>query len=520
MAEHDPIETSIDENTNPVTVEVTVEPASVDTNASTSIEDEVRQLLPPDPPAMNVLMAKPVFIPKPEGSVVEPWNSLPLIGSDIDSINASSDHYRNMDQGRTRELHRWVGTVQGGQDHMLNSNAFAGALRRPDAEWRQSVLCEGEELKGGIPRFGDSNNDGGRLTGANAMMKVRGLLKMGTVARIPLWSSGLWVNFRAPSELDLLELQQRVAKEKINLGRMTNGLVFSNTSVYLTSYLVNFALEHVYEATYRQASPAELKDLILSNDYPQLLWGLLCAIYPNGYLYRMPCMNDPTRCNHVVEDTLDINKMSFPNNRVFSSDQRKHMQNRSGKFTDDQLRQYRKEHRYTERFGTVELTKQLRMVLKVPTLSESERSGFAWVDNIIERTDRTFNDKLIGEERNRYISEQGVATGLRQYAAWIDKLILLDANGHSEGVIDQIEDIEDTISVLTSNEEVYESFFNHIGEFIENTTISVIGVPRIQCPVCQQPMAPEHKQHPHLVAVDVPSVFFTLVDQRMRKILQ
>lgn len=516
MSEQDPIENQPPaESITPPQAEsipVNVEPETT--------EEQGRQLLPSDPPAPNVYMAKPVFVPKAAGAVVESWNSLALIGSDIESINASADQYRNMDQGRSHKLHRWVGAVSGGQNHMLNNNAFATALRNPNSDWRQSVLCEGEELKGGVPKFGENSNDGGRLTGANAMMKVRGLLKMGTLSRIPLWSSGLWVGFRAPAELDFLELQRRVAQEKISLGRMTNGMVFSNTSVYLTSYLVNFALEHVYEATYRQASPAELKDLILTNDYPQLLWGLLCAIYPSGYLYRMPCMNDPSRCNHVVEDLVEINKMSFPNNRVFTHDQRKHMQNRTGKFTDDELQRYRKEHRYTERYGTVDLTKELRIVLKVPSLSESERSGFAWVDGIVERTERAFSNTLIGEERNRYISEQGVATGLRQYAAWIDKLILLDSDGNAENVIDQIEDIEDTIAVLTASEDVYEAFFKAVGTFIENTTISVIGVPRINCPNCQQPMAPEHQQHPHLVAVDVPSVFFTLVDQRIQRLLQ
>lgn len=497
--------------TTPVSVTTDIDDEHMDSNTHSALR-------PADAPAENVEMVKPVYSPKTKDEVADETNSLPLIGNSIDEINKNADHYRNMDAGRSREMGRWLITVQGGQQHMQTGDALGAALLRPSALWRQSVTAEGQQLGAGLPGFGEKK-EGGRLSGPQAMMKMRGLLNMGTVARVPLWGTGIWVNFRAPSEMDLLELQRKISQEKIELGRLTNGLIFSNTSVYMMSYLSNFALSHVYEATYRQVEQHELKRIILQTDYQQLIWGLLCTIYPNGYLYRMPCLHDPTKCKHVIEEKLNVNKICWVDDRILTKEQRKHMVNRVNAFSDEEIKRYQEAHDYTNKHGIVDLTPRLRMVLKVPTLAEAERSGFDWIDGIVSRTDKAFGGTLSDKERNLYISQQGVVSGLRQYGAWIDKILLLDENGHSENVVDDEASIEDAISVLTGNEEVYAAFFKAIGDFIDNTAVSVIAVPRIHCPMCQQPVAPENEKHPHLVALDTPATFFTLLDQRLMRIL-
>ncbi len=465
----------------------------------------------------NTTMEKPFRRPLPEGAKVELHNSIAIIGADIEELNKLSETYRNLDVGRSKEALNWMASIQGGQSALMNGNAFLDTVSRPEADFRQSVSGEGGiRLAAGRPNFGESTETGGRLTGVQAMMKIKGLLGLGTIARVPLWHSGLWVSFKAPSEAELLELDRRIANEKIILGRATNGMIFSNTSVYLNSYLMNFALANVYEATYRQVPPMELKERILITDLPQLIWGLLCTIYPNGYQYRQPCVNDPSTCTHVVEELLDLTKLSWTNDRAFTAEQRKHMSRRTAKFTDEEIKAYQSAFGFNDKYGTVKIHDKITMVLQVPTLAEYERRGFEWVDGIVERVDKAFGGQLLDAERNRYIIEQGHATALRQYGQWVKMLVIEDG----QGVVDDPATIEEIISDFTSHPEVYKNFFDAIEKFINNTTVSLIALPKFKCPKCEAPMTNEETLHPYLVPLDISSIFFTLLDQRVHQMLQ
>lgn len=462
----------------------------------------------------NVEMTKPVFDKLSKPGPVDIHESVAVIGADHVELAAHAETYRNLDIGRGDPALRWLASVKQGEEHMSRDDAFNSTVRREGAMFRQSIHGEdGEQLAAGRPQFGEPS--GGKLVGPQAVMKIKGLLGMGTVARVPLWHSGLWLNFKAPSETDLLELERRIANEKITLGRMTNGGIFSNVSVYLNSFLMNFCLAHVYEATYKQVPALELKKLIRATDLPQMLWGLLCTIYPSGYAYRQPCVNDPTKCLHVVEETLNLNKISWTDDRALTDSQRKHMTQRTAKFTDEQIQKYQDEHRFNERFGSVELHPGLKMILRVPSLEELEQGGFAWVDSVVERADAAFRGDVVGEERNRMITEMGMSTALRQYGQWVHKLVLDDG----ETIIEDRSTIDDTLSTLTAHGDVYEKFFSGIEQFINNSTITVIGVPKINCPKCDKPMTNDEKRHPHLIALDITNIFFTLLDQRVVKLL-
>lgn len=464
-------------------------------------------------------LSKPVTEPLPkamQGVKYTRDNALALIGAEISELNAIADTYKQLGLGRSESTIDWLQSVDSASGHLIRKSSYTDALYRDGSLWKQAMTGPGGELLGaGKPGFAEGVEPGGRLVGPQAMMRVQGLLGMGTIARIPLWHSGLWVSFKAPTESDLLQLDRLIANEKITLGRVSNGKVFANTSVFTNSALVNFALQHVYETTYKQVPIDELKTKILITDIPQLLWGLLTTIYPNGYPYKQPCITDPSVCTHVVEELLDIKKLSWCDDRRLNHWQREFMTQRTKKWTDAELTRYREEHDYTSKFGTVELHEGMNMLLKVPTIAEYEESGFAWVNAIVEQVDTTFGGQLRGEERNRYITEQGTATALRQYAHWVDKLIMTDGSG----VVDDSATIADLLGVLTSHEQASIAFFKGVETFINNTTISLIGFPKFDCPACGKEQTSEERKHPHLIVLDVGNVFFTLQGQRLEKIL-
>ena len=82
------------------------------------------------------------------------------------------------------------------------------------------------------------------------------------------------------------------------------------------------------------------------------------------------------------------------------------------------------------------------------------------------------------------------------------------------------QEADDVIATLTSDEGSYKAFFDSIHDYINETTISVIAIPRYSCPNCGEPMSPEQKKHPHLMPIDPTNVFFTVLGQRIIKSLR
>lgn len=438
---------------------------------------------------------------------------LSLMQVDIDELNAYADNYPNLSVLDTEAGLAWMQRTQEAQQYLMRGNALLGSLIRDTALWRQTVTSGAEQLRAGRPKFGEAG-EGNKLVGEAALMKIQALTGLGAVIRVPLWHTGIWVCLKAPTEAALLELDRRIGAEKILLGRQSNGMLFAGTSVYFTSYLVNFALAHMYDATVKYVKPEDLKSIIKVTDIPSLLWGLLCTIYPNGYPFRQPCVVDPTVCTHTVEELLDVGKLSWTDERALSEWQRRQMVRKLSKFPPEELKRYEEEHSFNKH-ATVELHPGLSMELKVPTIAEYEEAGYAWVDSIVQQVDQAFGGTLKGEERNDFIMERGQMTALRQYAHWIQRLVL---NGTE--IVDDPTTIGEVISSLTSDQTIFANFFNGVGNFINNSTISLIAIPKYDCPACGKPQPEEVVKHPHLIALDVAQVFFTLLDRRVRKVLE
>jgi hypothetical protein len=474
----------------------------------------------------RVNLTRTVFEKLKKGEEFNPAEALSLLDVDIEEFNALVDTYPNQNFAASEHGQRWFSIIEQAQSYLLRSRALAGSLARENSLWQQVIAHGNEKLAAGKPKFGEKH-EGGLLTGEAAMMRMQGLLGLGTVVRIPLYHSGLWLSIKAPGDNAFLELEQKIANEKLTLGRQSNGLIFSNTSVYTTMYLLDFILDHVYEASFKYDEVGKLKSIIDITDIPTVLWGMLCATYPSGYQYQKSCVVDPTKCQHIVEELLNLGKLSWTDERRLSTKQRVHMARRGAKFTTQELAAYRAEHDFVE-FSEVELSPHLIVQFRVPTIAEYQQSGYNWIESIVRQADKVFAGHLSGNDRDQYIIQQGQVTALRQYAHWVDKIIMVDPEEERDGdhpygpsartVVDR-STLEDLIAQMAGNDGVFKNFFEGVGRYIDNTTISLIALPKYRCPKCGGEMPDEERKHPHLIPLDMTSLFFTLIDQRISKVL-
>lgn len=413
--------------------------------------------------------------------------------------------------GGREDLIRWQESIREVDRHYPDVDVTP--FNKPGGHWRQAVENEGEELTAGRPRL---NQSAGKVTGESALLRVRAAVGLGTITNVPLWHSGMWLKLKAPSESTLLELERRIARDKTILGRATMGVAFSNVSVYTQSHLTDMIFNHVYDGSTKELTVAALKERILITDIPQLIWGMACTIWPNGYRLVRPCVKDPSVCTHTDEAHINLSKISWVNNRMISKVQRNLMSDRDGKFTDEQLSSYRKEHSAPQS-RLIKVNDGLSLRLQVPTIADYEHCGFRWIDEIERMTDEAFGQRLRGEERERYILQQSAMTNLRRYSHWVKEVVFSE-----DSVTEDRESVDEALDSLSGETRIANAIIEKIEDFMRDCVINAIGIPSYDCPKCGNP--PDEDDLPRhlseIIQLEVNEVFFTLHYMRVLGILE
>lgn len=435
--------------------------------------------------------------------------ALGSLNATVDQLNELLDHYgidlADPNQVLSPKLQAVKLKILGFKGaHQINY--FRDTLARPEAQWKQSVDHEGAQLRASKVKLRASDDP---------VLRIRNELGMGGLVQIPLWHSGIWLTLRTPSDKSLLELERRISADKIDFGRRSNGLVFSNTEVYATSHVVDFALEHMHTSTVDKASIDTLKELIRVTDVPQMAWGILLAVYPKGYPLSQPCVADPENCDHVVNQLINIGRISWTDTTKLTDRQKKHMANRVARYTPEKIKEYQDDFVFGT-VSTVKLNENIHIKLGVPSLIKAQETGYAWVDGITTSTQQAFSLKLKENERIEYIREQALLTGLRQYSHWIESVVRGGDSVEEEPITDS-EVLDEIIDVICANEELTKTVYKTIQSYIDGSTISLIALPRYKCPACQKEPDEQYLKHPHLIPLDVIYVFFILRVQKLAR---
>lgn len=467
----------------------------------------------------NVTQTRPVTKPldKTKG---EPADYLGVLSYTAKELNKVVGGIERRLRDYSDDLGPWVEAITEGEDLLVTGGALEASLDREDSDWGQRVEYEGQGLAAGKPRFGGG---GGKLTGERAVLKVSSMLGLGELIQIPLWHSGIWLSLKTPSHGALLELQRRIAAEKVALGRQTNGLLYSNNSVYIVSHLVNFIIQHVYDSNLKDQSADNLKRHIRCPDIPIMAWGIANTIWTNGWPLRHPCVASPEECTHVEEALLDIGKLCWTDSQSLTESQKKHMVRRGDKFDNAAIEAYQEEFIDSNEYAVHRVSRggddqEIRMVFKTPSIRDYEQSGFDWVDGMVRLTDEAFDVPLRGEERQNYIQQQALLTLMHQYSHWVKKLVITSPDEDEETIEDR-STLDGILASLSKDQDLVDEYLESVGKYIDQITVSLIALPRFNCPVCERDQGTDAGPHPHLIPQDPVRLFFTLRDRQLYKAL-
>ncbi|MND13049.1 hypothetical protein D3C76_540710 [compost metagenome] len=394
--------------------------------------------------------------------------------------------------------------------------------RSLSAMW-QDTYFDGIDKEGdwhGTVLHNETRLGAGKVKPANMkdpIMAIRATFGQGSMVQVPLWNTGLWITFRAPTIQALLDFEQKVRIEKMNLGRSSNGMVFSSVEVYTVETYMKFALEHVVSVNYvfeTGDTVEELLSVIKSRDYQQVLWGLACAMYPDGYPLRQPCVADPDKCKHVDEVLINFARMGFVDRSKISANQALKMASRNTKRDRKWLEEYQAEFTFFEK--RVPLGNGLTAVLRVSTLADQIDSGHIWVDGISKATNDAFGARLSEMDRVRHIMRSGALTNLRQYSHWVAHFEHVVDTDQAPVIHDDVVNKDRILEMLSEDPQVGDKFNETILDWIKKSTVSFVALPKVKCPSCQKD--PEDQTHPHLIPIDIGYVFFTLAALKISQV--
>lgn len=438
----------------------------------------------------------------------------------------------NMDYSGNEKIVEWANVLNEGNDNLTSFGQFESTVNDENAEFSQGVDYKGKNLN--ITEL-KTNFSGNNLSGEKALIAFNKAMGYGDLVQTPLWSSGFWVTLKTPTEAEMIRLNTEISEDKIHQGRATKGLVFTNRMSYTLERLTRFAIDHIFDTTLdaRVLETKDIRELIKVQDYPFLIWGLLCSMYPRGFQYSRSCISDPDKCNYVLQEVLNIKNLAWVNYRALDESHMAHMSNRMPKTKNlDSILNYQNtlSHNSDKTISVIgeEDASSIKITFKTPSLSEYISSGEEWLNSIIQVVDELMAkgpepikgkssaeiaEKII-QEKNKLIDRYAQASSLRQLSHWIKNIEF------QENTVDDKDTINNILSLISQDDDKRTKIIEELSKYIDETTIGVIGIPNYNCPKCKVPQqeVDDKNVFGNIIPLDVTVIFFDQFVQRMVKV--
>ena len=436
-------------------------------------------------------------------------NELKKLSETIPELGISNDE----------SIDNYIRTVQDGKALHFDDDLYNDLADREDVDFQQMIEHAGKRI--GIGKAGSVKSSDGVLSGEKALIKATEALGLGTMVRIPLYRSGIWITLKAPSDDKLSEMERRISQNKVNLGRDTYGNIFSNSMVYTVKEVIDLILSQVYQVNVKVNTNRKLLSLIRVTDLHMLVQGFLCSIYPKGYDYSQACTSDVASCNHLEHGRINLTKMIWTDRSMMDDKQLDFMVNPSKHHTVAEVEEYQSSFSVAKR-NYVQIS-DIKIFFREPSLEEFIDTGYEWIDSIVKSAERVFSTDTNQASRNNYIYEQAVVRQLGKWAHWVGEIEILDDDDLSDGESLFIKDrnsINKTITnTLSSMTDERNKFTKAVLDFISDSTITVVGIPRYTCPSCgKEPTV--HDKYKEIIPINPITVFFMLLDQKLSMIAE
>jgi hypothetical protein len=441
------------------------------------------------------------------GSEYEARNiNLPATDTETTLKNLNSTINMNLKENKVTT--QWAYTLSRGYNHNTIDGRFTNSLLK--GSWGQGVESSTGTITGAKSIGKAITNQ--KLEGKDAVMRMLSHIGGNSNYNNVLWKSGIWFELDPISDSEILKLYRDLTKDTIELGRFTHGSVFSNTSVYTAERVIKFIFTKLGTHNYR--GDKDLGDVLYLSDLPIFINSLISTIYPHGYDYNRSCAANPKSCHEVVSGKVDSSKAEWINREHLGDYNVKALAKGRKSVCNDATTTLYHDSLQCDNRRTVDIETisgaMINVTFKDPTFNEYITSGRLWLETIVDSFEEGLEEDKI-EDRNNIISDMAKATALRQYAHFVESL------SYGEGNITDDEDaINDILDILSGDTDFKTTFINEVNDFIDDTTIGIIGIPTYECAKC----GGDQTEISEILPIDQLMLFFNLCTIRVQTIRQ
>lgn len=433
---------------------------------------------------------------------------LPDSASAINDVLEDSARMSELDVVE-KSLSWYQGLLKGFEAHPRHG-IFEDALSDPNADWKNALRFGDMNINIGRPNFKNKGRGDSQMSSERLVLSVRSRLGLGAPMQTPMVGSGFYVTHKPLEDADIISLWREVLTETVRLGRVTHGLIFSNNQGLAARAVVRSFVAGIVETTVSDLNGDDIYDHLSINDLPAICQSMATSIYPNGFpITRSVFTQDTNAPKEEISQMIDIRKALFMNGKLFNDDQLAHMTKRIGRpMTLKMVKEYR-EHFKVHQNTIVDIGDGVKLHLHTPSLREYFDSCEKWVTEITGTVQAALGASPAEDARLRYISQLASSTRLRQYAHYV-KAIEEDGELYSTR-----ENVDKTLSSLSSSPEASKKMYKAISEYINSTQVSIVATTS----VTEYEDELSGLKWPRLIPIDALSVFFQLVEQKLRGIV-
>jgi hypothetical protein len=387
--------------------------------------------------------------------------------------------------------------------------AMYGSIKeRKDAQWTQTVKFEDKRIAPSVNAIKEGSSSLDVIASAAGIHHGRSRI-------VPLYNTGIWVELSSPTPNEWVLLKERISQEKLDMALRTSGVSLSNNDVYQRAAITNFLLEHVVWTTAPNKDLNYLKSIIQVTDYIPLTAYMAGLVYPTGYDYMYQCKANPYKCTHVENKVMDILRTVWNDFSMLSERQLRLLSSRKVLRHED-IMDYQSDFD-TKVSPVLSINDNLQIRFRIPSLSDAEDEGMAWITDMQTRTNEAFGRRLDGDQRNDFLRRMAIADRLVTYAHFIESIV--GRQGEHEAVEVDRERISDILRALGQEEDIANKISEFRRTFVFNRQVSICGTVKEPCSACGAHPPKEEYSHADLITLDPVYLFTTLLDRRVEELL-
>ncbi len=433
---------------------------------------------------------------------------IPILSDNASRIDADMDATKMGTVDVSDESVSWYQTLMTGFRSHPAKGIFEDALADPNAEWRNVLSYSGTNINIGRPKFTNKGR-GAKMSSERLQLSIRSKLGLGAPVQVPLMASGFYAMVKPLGEDRIIALWREIIAETVRLGRVTHGLLFSNNQVFTARAIFKAWVDELVETTVSDLPKENYADHIMINDLPLIAHSLASSIYPNGFpLSRAVFTEDTKLPKEEVKQLIDVRKSLFMNRKMFTDQQLGHMVKRIDQpMTLKAIKDYRDQFAFSQN-TIVDLGEGIVLHLHTPSLREYFDSGEKWINEIIATVHGALGEDPDEKKRLSYISQLALASRLRQYSHYVRAI---EEDGE---LYNTRENVDKVLNSLSASQEITRKFNKAISDYINNTQVSLIATTSVN----EYEDTVSGEKWPRLIPIDAISVFFQLVEQKLRGI--